>query len=388
MPRPLPRELMEQILGDKCLRNSDFARCCRLSKDWLDFFRDRLYSSIDVEILDGDTCSSDDSLMYQYSPWALEVVSRLSDFPAVGRHVKTVRFERGWEQGCGVYTTPLSLFASILHLCPAIDSLSFPADEDKACIPYLAELCVETGRRFSSIDMGRPSDAMWTLLDVVQANLRHLKFSNIHDVGWAVHERPPVFLPALHLVSLSLTSWEAGEFMPYQQLTLDTLLRHSHSSLESIEVAFSPRITLDFSQFPTLRHLTLCLYSTSPAPGVRKAIRSASSVTSLTLSGYLGPSVVEQLIGTDSKSGLAGSLSPRLVRLELPDATALSPPILLFLEHLPTDHPLCRLKFRHQRNGPNEEVAARLGRQPLPPEEDYTAVEEACRERGIKLKLA
>ncbi|GAA5894993.1 hypothetical protein JCM6882_008260 [Rhodosporidiobolus microsporus] len=394
MPRPLPRELMEQILGDECLRNSDFARYCRLSKDWLNFFRERLYSRIDVDLCEADFVEEDEEdtqlVKYQHSVRNLDLLSRLSTFPAVAGHVKAVRFERTYAEGCGVYTTPLTLFASIVYLCPSIDAVNFPAWVQGECIPYLTKLCAETGRRFIIIDMGAPLDTMWPLLEGVQDKLQHLRFGhlagNLPQGNWCISDPPPVSLPALHLRSLSLPWWQDRFTTAYRQVTFDALVQHSHSSLQSIEVAFSPHVTLDFSPFAHLRALSLRACSSDHIQAVYNVIRSATCLTSLILYGGFNSSETERLIGASATSGLAAHLSPSLIRLELPHATALPPSVLLLLEHLPVNHPLRLLHFRKPPIKRENKIRLHQG---FPPrqKEDYTAVEEACRERGIELQL-
>ncbi|GAA5836969.1 hypothetical protein JCM5353_001707 [Sporobolomyces roseus] len=82
----LPPELIDQILQDSSLSNSDLARCCLVNKNFQDLARPVLYHSVKVQFI----------LNYERQRWLDRITQllfrTLSNEPSLGRNARTVIF--------------------------------------------------------------------------------------------------------------------------------------------------------------------------------------------------------------------------------------------------------------------------------------------------------
>jgi hypothetical protein len=143
MPVSLPRETLEQILEDKNLDQATLANCCRLSKNWVDFIRPRLYRRLTFRVTDSEEAGGqrweDTKHHYTFATLSLVMSLRKHEYLSslvreaqiqdlgASRHPLYLTGDEMPNAPSGFATTILSLFSTVLYTCPELEELGLPA---------------------------------------------------------------------------------------------------------------------------------------------------------------------------------------------------------------------------------------------------------------------
>jgi hypothetical protein len=295
MPVSLPRETLEQILGDEQLKQSTLARCCRLSWSWVDFICPRLYRSVVFRIVDDDGWESS---MYgsedkAYTPRTLALLSTLRN-KHIALLVKEAAFQ-DWGDECSssnFATTFESFFRTALLACPTLDRINVTNVE--GCINNIKKVYEGDIRRAHRISPGLAMPYLttetWSLLDAAQVHLDTLVIGGPDagdlDDGWQFLQEN-TNLPLLQLTTLHLLD-HAFEWIDEMEVDvnelLEVLLVNSRNCLRSLALPVFDEHFGDFSVFGALRHLDLGMGCGYTAENLESTLRSLPpTVTSLAL---------------------------------------------------------------------------------------------------------
>ncbi|GAA6029728.1 hypothetical protein JCM8097_001022 [Rhodosporidiobolus ruineniae] len=311
MPPTLPRELVEQILGDEGLDQRTLARCCRISRDYLDFVQRRLYSHIPIFYTpsDGQLC---DDTEYVYDTQSASLLFTLGRYPHLGGLVRSAAFRMDGYCESNVYMTRRQAVAGVVKSCPDLQRLGCPAFGGTQICSFLE--CVE-GRSFTLLDLGYPQDCMWPVLELHQGSLKHLVFLD-EEMAWAAYSSPPPSqsFANLHLESLVICQYADVE-TPLNAV-FEVFTAASHSSLTFLRLPFHPHICTSFSSFSSLTRLELDLAVGDDMDALIALVRTAPGVTYLGFPGRLTDDQRERLL--QPEDGLAAALPLTLRSLRLP----------------------------------------------------------------------
>jgi hypothetical protein len=167
MPAPLPRELIEKILGDPWLNQYDLGQCCLLCKSLLDFVQLRLYRKLELAMTVFDP--NEQSMpradvggpdRYLWRSDSVGILETLESSPHLARLVEGAHFwlddtlyyeDEEDEEGDLVpilpeasVATPTDLLEPALRLLPRLKSLNVDIDQRGLSVPT-----VRTGPRRS-----------------------------------------------------------------------------------------------------------------------------------------------------------------------------------------------------------------------------------------------
>lgn len=366
MPSPLPRELLEQIMGDDVLDHRTLASCCRLSKDWVDFVRPRLYRHLVFDFCysmdDCDVESTETELHYTHRNLALILTLRRDPFLA--RLVKQVSFKRieTTEQASGLVSTTRGLLSAVLRVCTDVERIDIPSFDVDKSVDYVGQYF---NRRDS--DDHVPSELVIPYITESATILfwtasyctRSLTIGDgpyIAPLGEPVTFQPGLekfSLARLHLYGRGLLDVDEREDF------IEALSTGSQETLTSLVLPLDGTFKIDFSTFTLLRHLQLDFSTGTTSDFDQRTLATIpSTLSSLALSGHnLTPAT------------LASLLPSSLLQLRLANT---SPAYLLaLLQILP---PSSKLRLLHAQNS---------SKQPYSRRHEFRAVEEACVALGV-----
>ncbi|BGP14964.1 hypothetical protein JCM10213_007233 [Rhodosporidiobolus nylandii] len=376
MPRPLPVELVEKILSDRSLDKDTLARCCRLSRDWLDFSRSRLYSSIrlSVSYAYAEEAGGFNDTEYRYDPQSLALLLSLQQNPHLADLVEAAYFDREGADGCTVYTSQRGVLTSVLKTCTDLEAVGCPPFDASSCFPAIKEHCLQGDGHIRAIDLDSWDDDMWDLLSIIQHTIRHLVYSN-REFGSSLLKQPPEPSDLAYLELNSLIILSPLEPSAMHALAFDTLTQASHDSLSLLIMPFTPSVAADFSAFSALTHLELDISSSKTAK-VLAAIRTASSLTYLALYRLHFSDTKLRTLLFSSDISLASKLPPRLQRLDL---TPIAPEYLADFAGAVSSSALRVLGYAEST------AAWVMSIETPPPEPDYGPAQAALADTGILL---
>ncbi|GAA6029692.1 hypothetical protein JCM8097_001004 [Rhodosporidiobolus ruineniae] len=310
MPPPLPRELMEQILGDERLDERTLARCCRISRDYLDFVRTRLYSHVDILYTPADVQIYDDAA-YVYDTQSAALLFTLGRYPHLGGLVRSAAFRMDGYPASNICMTRRQAVVSVVNACPKLRRLGCPAWAETEVYHFLKKV---KERSFTLLDLGFPQDGIWAVLEQRQSSIEHLVFLN-SDMGWSFSSAPPDKpLDNLRLRSLIIDQY-ADETDPVSEV-LRALTSASHHSLSFLRIDFNPYIRSNLGVFSSLAKLELNTHEGDDMSDLLAALYTANHLTYLALHGSATPGQREHLLRPGN--GLATHLPSTIRALYLP----------------------------------------------------------------------
>ncbi|GAA5895116.1 hypothetical protein JCM6882_008286 [Rhodosporidiobolus microsporus] len=385
MPACLSRELIEKVLDDPGLDEQTIARCTRLSRTFLEYGRTRLYETVTIPFVTVPSGLGDP--IWELSRTGTSTFHRICRFPSVAKSIRRIRFDYEYaDSEGGLDVSPNQIFEAIMRRCPNLDSLELLPGFEEECETFFQTVYPKLRRNIKSLDLGRPGEGLWDVLEAVQDSLVELKFGDKSNAGWYGVEDPPSddLLPNLHLETLHIECWgdEDEDDVTKQQAVFDALTENSLQSLRTLSLEYASDILNDFSSFTNLRRLTLNVHATyhgfdalSDTPAL------PASLTSLTLSGLLLPDEADKLFGDAPETGILRILPSKLEHLRLPQG--LFPRHLLaFLAALPSSSKLRFVEtprtWRNSVHWPTPESEA---------EDDLGPVVEAFAENGIRVEV-
>ncbi|GAA6029731.1 hypothetical protein JCM8097_001023 [Rhodosporidiobolus ruineniae] len=374
MPRPLPTELLDQILTDEDLDQVTLARCCCLSRARLDYFRSRLYSLVEIRfsLTEEDMGMGDTDFIYDRQSAALLVA--LGRYPQLGALVRSTVFLTEGVEDSNIYTTKRQAVRGVLDACPNLQGLACPPYGEREIYDVLDR--VQEERKFCLLDLGYPDNDMWDRLAMQRHDLEHLVFSN-DDAAWRADPPDDGQADGLQLQSLTFLSASKGRTRDpafFRALTAD-----SHNSLIRLRMPFTPGVVADFSIFPNLAQLELRTTPQADISAVLASIRTARNLTHLGLPTSLSPQDRTALFAS---GGLSAALPSTLKSLTLPHNVG-PEDVLAVVEQVDRERArlpdLCRIEFHGQRGHPENMFG------PAVPTPDYSVAVRAGWEKGIRV---
>ncbi|GAA5895107.1 hypothetical protein JCM6882_008284 [Rhodosporidiobolus microsporus] len=387
MPRPLPRELVDQILNevpDKDKRT--LARCCLLNKSFRRALHKRLYHLLNFELVSGDeedwelNASSWRPVDWRLSPSTLLLLStlQLSNREHLAALVGAVRFSlASGGQSCGVCMTPQQLFSSVLELCPELLDIQLPDYDGREGPSPLSMLdtwnrTLYPDRVVVRLDLRYPQDGLCDILYAAAEYLQELVFSD-RDTQWRIHEslsRDVTWEHPLELHTIHIHSPPGGSSDVLA--VLDHLTEEAHGTLKTLTIPYEPAFRLS----PFTKLSSLAVYFRSEEPIVRdldaltRWVAAAPALRSLSFIDSLESSMEELVADTAPLANLPSSLA----HLHLP-ADFLPDDFLLLLPKLRRCPLLRTVSYLPRGYQLREEQ-----------EEEWDAVEELYWAKGILLR--
>lgn len=387
MPVPLPRELLEHIVGD-VVDQATLASCCRLSKSWVDFVRSRLYRSVRFGVVDSDSFCDErfKDTRHQYNEQTLSLLMTLRSKRDLRNLVKTISFGddtfdhavRGnvggpLKGGSGVATSTRGLVSTALAVCSKVERVNMPYSDPLRAVDYLWALYRQG--RAESADVPLPSSIHLPLYTPESYNL-------LQDAGLRLdklvvgHHEPvkAVVLPHFREIRFDFSFFHLSSLHLYpsgfchlenSDAVIRAFVAGSHASLRSLAMPLADGPSFDFGDFPSLRHLDLDLsQAIRDFDSVENTLRTLpSTLLSLSLSRYRGHEPGRMAL-------LVSLLPPSLRQLRM--AKNLPQDLHELVQLLPASSTLrvlhCEIFQRRHR-------------------EQYEPVREACEARGIEYRL-
>jgi hypothetical protein len=262
MPPSLPRELIEQILGDVELEKADLARVCLLSKSFLDFGRRSLYCTVEVvtlyvrrteEQIWQQPPSPEARLpLYQFAETAVRLLHVLQNAPTVAALVQAASFTEVYDvdpsdpriSDSGGFDLNEQIF-DVLSACSNITSLALPKQTNwfQECRMWLR---MPNRQRLDTIDFGLFEPAVFDVLEDLQ-DVKHLLFTS--ELAYPNTHVP---IPSTGLSNLRLASLCSADWRMQRRGICGFLARSSVDTLRTLHLSCSPIDLTTFSAVVTL----------------------------------------------------------------------------------------------------------------------------------------
>jgi hypothetical protein len=305
MPAPLPRELIEKILGDPWLNQYDLGQCCLLCKSLLDFVQVRLYRELELAmtVFDPNEQSVPHADVggpdrYLWRSDSVGILETLELSPHLARLVEGAHFwlddtlyyeDEEDEEGDLVpilpeasVATPTDLLEPALRLLPRLKSLNVDIDQRGLSVPtvrtWLREGATSELRRFS-LRSGGITAGVFKILEELPSTVTQLvlRRSFRHTDAAPIRRLRP--LPNLHLDTLKIEH-RSG----HVSASLLSSFAVNAASIKTLSAHLDPNFPVDFSPYFKLRCLSLTLVNKHSVTDVAETIRPLQALTSLTLS--------------------------------------------------------------------------------------------------------
>ncbi|GAA5995593.1 hypothetical protein JCM5350_005676 [Sporobolomyces pararoseus] len=358
----LPSELLDEILNQELLLQSDLARCCLVSRQFLQFSRPALYSAVDCNILATPASKKLQSSTFKFlrtlrlSPTARHLVKVLA-FDVYDENDWGEDWDKMWAEAVEV-TSFDEIIVEILDLAPRVTRLALRLSFlDKAYDYVLSD-------RHSWIELDLPELAFVVgslpSEEATFKNLKKLSCSLDSSPGSGSRIHLPPYLEALDLIRV--------------QPGLVTIENVSTSPLRFLRIGLKSLVNLpDLPKLPHLQHLYLESdppISVEDPSTIANILNRLGGLVSLSLYYYQSP-------GLDSVpafvSNLLRQLDLPLHRLDFEDFA----PLIDLANLLKSDH------FKTLRT-------LGLSKRGLDindfPKQDLIALSEATKVKGISIE--